>query len=132
MPAWGVVLAEGIALVILGMTGWHIAQPKYRPRIPVGIVVIAALVGVQAAVQERTWRVAAWIVILVSLTFAITALGKRGRIFADYQATRATHGDRSKEVTVSTWKLIGRMLVIAAVLMGLSALLIKGAYSQGS
>jgi len=132
LPAWGVALAEGLALVILGFTGWHIAKPEYRRRIPVGIVVIAAVVGVEAAVQQRTWRVAAWLVILVSLTFAVTALGKRGKIFSDYQAARAKYGDRSKEVTVYTWKIVARMLIVIAILMGLSALLIKGAYAQGS
>ena len=73
VPAWAIVVAEVFALVTLGITAWHIAVPSYRRGIPGGLIVIAAVTNVQAAIQERTWRVAAWLLVLVSLTFAIVA-----------------------------------------------------------
>jgi hypothetical protein len=69
VPVWAVALTAGIALVLLGFTLRHIATPEHRRGIP------------------RTWRVAAWIIVLVSLTISIMALGKHGTIFLDYQAT---------------------------------------------
>ncbi len=124
VPAWGLVAAEAAAVIILCITGLHIAEPRYRQGLPLGVVGIAVVLNFGGA-MHRDWRLAPWLVMLISLTFAITALGKRARIFADYQATRVQYGDRSREVTAYTWKLIARMLFIAVALVGLYVVLNK-------
>jgi hypothetical protein len=67
VPAWTVVLAEILGLVVLGVTLWFIAPPgrgpksSFRRRIPVALGVLVVLILVQTAIQERGSRVAAWL-----------------------------------------------------------------------
>jgi hypothetical protein len=132
IPQWALALAEIIALALLGVTFWLIVKPQFRPRIPVAIAVLAVLALVQAGIQERGSRVAAWLVIVVCLTVPLTALGKRGRVFSEYWLIEEKYGKDSRELRSYAMKVAARIILIVAVLLVLSAVFIKGAYTQGS
>jgi hypothetical protein len=132
VPTWAVALAEILGLGLLGVTFWFITKPRYRRRIPAALAVIAVLALVQTRIQERSARVAAWLIVLVSLTLAISALGRRGRLFADYWRIEETYGKKSKEMNSYVMKVVARVVIIMIVLMVLSAFFIKGAYTQGT
>jgi hypothetical protein len=132
VPAWTVVLAEILGLGVLGVTGWFIVKPSYRRRIPVALGVLVVLALVQTAIQERGWRVGAWLIDAVGLTFALSALGRHGGPFAKYRRIEEKYGKDSKELKAYAAKLALRMVIIVAVLLVLAAVLIKGAYSQGT
>jgi hypothetical protein len=132
MPTWAVVLAEVLALGLLGLTLRFIVKPEYWRRIPAILAVVVVLALVQTLIQERSSRVAAWLVVLVSLTFALSALGRRGRLYADYWRIEEKYGKKSKELNSYAMKVVIRMVIIMVVLMVLSAIFIKGAYTQGT
>jgi len=132
VPAWTVVLAEILALGLLGVTGWFIAKPEFRWRIPAALAVIAVLAVVQTRIQERSGRVAAWLIVLVSLTFGLSALDKRGRLYAEYWRIEKRYGKQSKELNSYALKVAVRIIIIMIVLMVLSAVFIKGAFTQGT
>jgi hypothetical protein len=132
MPTWVVALAEILALGLLGVTFWFIAKPQYRRRIPAALAVIAVLALVQTRIQERSARVAAWLIVLVSLTLAVSALGRRGRLYADYWRIAETYGPKSKQMTSYVMKVVARVVIIMIILMALSAIFIKGTYTQGT
>jgi hypothetical protein len=123
---------------VLGVTLWFIAPPgrgrksSFRRRIPVALGVLVMLALVQTAIQERGSRVAAWLIDAIALTFALTALGRHGGPFAKYWRIQEKYGEDSKELRAYAAKLALRTTLIVAVLMGLAAVLIKGAYSQGT
>ncbi len=132
IPAWAVVLAEVLALGLLGVTLWFIVKPEFRRRIPAAVAVVAVLAVVQTRIQERGGRVAAWLIVLVSLAFALSALGRRGRLYAEYWRTEEKYGKKSKELNSYALKVVVRIAIIVIVLMALSAVFIKGAYTQGT
>jgi hypothetical protein len=94
--------------------------------------VVTVLAAVQTQIQERSGRVAAWLIVLVSLTFALSALGKRGRLYAEYWRIEKRYGKNSKELNSYAMKVAIRIIIIMIVLMVLSAVFIKGAYTQGT
>lgn len=132
MPAWAVVLAEIIALGLLGVTLWFIAKPQLRRRIPVALGIAVVLALVQTRIQERGWRVSAWLIVVVCLTFALSALGRRGNLYSEYWRIEQKYGKKSKEINSFAMKMVVRIVVIMTVLLVLSAIFIKGAYSQGA
>jgi hypothetical protein len=132
VPAWTVVLAELLGLGLLGVTLWFIAKPESRRLIPAALAVVAVLAVVQTRIQERGGRVAAWLIVLVSLTFALSALGRRGRLYAEYWRIEKKYGKKSKELNSYALKVVARIVIIIIVLMVLSAVFIKGAYTQGT
>lgn len=132
IPAWVLILTEFVALGMLGITLWCITRSQFRRRIPVVLTVVAVLTLVQAHIQERSWRVAVWLIVVVSLTFALSALGRRGRLYRDYWMIEQKFGKKSKEINSYALKVAGYILVIGAILLILSAVFIKGAYSQGA
>jgi hypothetical protein len=134
IPPWALALAEILALGLLGVTFWHIVKPRpqLRRRIPIALAVLAVLAPVETAIQERASRVAVWLIVVVSLTFALTALGRRGRVFPEYWRIFEKYGKDSKELRSYAWKVVLRIIVICAVLLVLSAIFIKDAYTQGT
>lgn len=132
MSAWAVVLAEIIALGLLGVTLWFITKPQFRRRIPVALAIAAVLALVQTRIQERGWRVSAWLIVVVSLTFALSALGRRGNLYSEYWRIEQKYGKKSKELNSFAMKMVVRIVVIMVVLLALSAIFIKDAYSQGA
>src|SRR5262249_11284128 len=121
-----------LGFVVLGVALWLIVKPSSRRRIPVALGVAVVLVLVQTAIQERGWRVAAWLIDAIGLTVALSALGRHGGPWAKYWRIEEKYGKDSKELKAYATKLGLRMTIIVAVLMVLAALLIKGAYSQGT
>jgi len=132
VPTWAVVLAEILALALLGITLWFIGKPESRRLIPVVLAVIALLALVQTRIQERSGRVAAWLIVVVSLTFALSALGRRGKLYAEYSRIEAKYGKKSKQLNSYAMKVAARIVIIGIVLLVLSAIFIKGAYTQGT
>lgn len=132
MPSWAVVLAEIIALGLLGVTLRFITKPQFRRRIPVALAIAVVLTLVQTRIQERGFRVSAWLVVVVSITFTLSALGRRGSLYSEYWRIEREYGKNSKELHSYAMKIVMRIAVIMVVLLVLSALFIKGAYSQGA
>jgi hypothetical protein len=132
IPAWAVALTEALGLGLFGITLWFIVKPPLRRRIPIALGVIAVLTLVQAEIQQRDWREGAWLVLVVGLAFALSAVGKRGGVFARYYEIEEKHGKKSKELYRYSWKIVARVTLILVVLLLLSAWLINGAYSQGT
>jgi hypothetical protein len=131
LSVWALVLAEVIALGLWGITLWRIAKPPLRRRIPGALGVIAALSLVQAEIQQRGWRVAVWLFLMTGLALALSALGKRGGLYARYWEIEQKYGEKSKEMNSLVMKAVACITVILVALMILSAVFIKGAYSQG-
>jgi hypothetical protein len=132
ISVWALVLAEVIALGLWGVTFWRIVKPRLRWRIPVALAVVAALSLVQAEIQQRGWRVAVWLLLVTGLAFALSALGKRGGIFVRYREIEDRYGKESKQMNSLAIKYAALLTVVLLVLLGLSAVFIKGAFSQGS
>lgn len=132
VPAWTVTLAEVLGLCVLGVVLWCIVKPSYRRRIPFALAVLVVLALVQTAIQERGWRVGAWLIDAVGLTFALSALGRNGGPFAKYHRIEEKYGKESKELKAYATKLALRMMIIGGVLLVLAGVMIKGAYSQGT
>jgi hypothetical protein len=84
-PAWTVVLAEILGLGVLGVALWFIVKPSSRRRMPFALGLLVVLALVQTAIQERGWRVAAWLIDAIALTVALSALGRHGGPFAKYR-----------------------------------------------
>jgi hypothetical protein len=132
VPAWTVVLAEILGLGLLGVALWFIFKPSYRRRIPVALGILVVLALVQTAIQERGWRVGAWLIDAVGLTFALSALGRHGGPWTKYWRIEEEYGKDSKELKAYATKLALRTTIIGTVFLVLAAVLIKGAYSQGA
>lgn len=96
------------------------------------LAVVAVLSLVQAEIQERGWRVAVWLIVVVSLTIALSSQGKRGSVYTQYWEIEHKYGKKSKELSCYAMKIVARVVVIALALLLASAFLIKGAYSQGT
>lgn len=131
-PAWTVVLAEILGLGVLGVALWFIVKPSSRRRIPFALGLLVVLALVQTAIQERGWRVVAWLIDAIALTVALSALGRHGGPFAKYRRIEEKYGKDSKELKAYATKLALRMTIICTVLVLLADVLIKGAYSQGT
>ncbi len=93
---------------------------------------MTVLTLVQTRIQERGGRVAAWLIVLVSLTFALSALGRRGRLYADYLRIEKKYSKKSKELNSYAMKVAARIVIIMIILMVHSAVFIRGAYTQGT
>ncbi|MBO0825347.1 MAG: hypothetical protein J2P27_16080 [Actinobacteria bacterium] len=130
IPAWGVVLGAVIGLALLGVTLWFIAKPRDRHLIPLALAVLAGLALIQTAIQQRGARVAAWFIVVLSLTMALSALGRRGGPYAKYRKIERRYGPKSRELNSYAMKLALRIILILAALLVLSAFFVKGAYTQ--
>jgi hypothetical protein len=104
VPAWTVVLAEILGLGVLGVAFGFIAPPgrgrklSFRRRIPVVLGVLVVLALVQTAIQERGWRVGAWLIDAVGLTAALSAVGRHGGPWAKIWRIEKEYGKDSKEL----------------------------------